>query len=72
MREFAEGIRVTVRRPSENDLLLRALGATPDSPPAREATVIRTTTETALRLTLTIDGRGHARVATGSDSSTTC
>ena len=65
VRGFAEGIRVTVRRPSENDVLLRALGAQPGPPPGREATVVRTTTETALRLTLTIDGRGHARVATG-------
>ena len=65
VRGFAEGIRVTVRRPSENDVLLRALGAEPGPPPGREATVIRTTTETALRLTLAIDGRGHARVATG-------
>jgi imidazoleglycerol-phosphate dehydratase len=57
---------VTLRRPSENDLLLRALGAEPASAPGRrEATVIRTTTETALRLTLDLDGRGHARVATG-------
>jgi histidinol-phosphate aminotransferase len=65
VRSFAEGIRVTMRRPSENDVLLRALGAEPAARAGREATVIRTTTETALRLTIDLDGRGHARVATG-------
>ncbi len=65
VRAFAEGIRATVRRPTENDLLLRALGAEPGPPQGREATVIRTTTETALRLTLAIDGTGRGRVATG-------
>jgi imidazoleglycerol-phosphate dehydratase len=54
-----------VRRPSENDVLLRALGGEPGMPTGREATVIRTTTETALRLTLSLDGRGRARVSTG-------
>ena len=65
VRAFAEGIRATVRRPTENDVLLRALGAEPGPPPGREATVIRTTTETALRLTLALDGTGRGRVATG-------
>jgi histidinol-phosphate aminotransferase len=65
VRSFTEGIRVTVRRPSENDLLLRALGVEPGSRPGREATVLRTTTETALRLTLALDGTGRTRVETG-------
>jgi len=65
VRAYAEGIRITLRRPSENDVLLRALGAEPGSAPGREATVIRTTTETALRLTLDLDGGGRARIATG-------
>jgi histidinol-phosphate aminotransferase/imidazoleglycerol-phosphate dehydratase/histidinol-phosphatase len=65
VRTFAEGIRVSVRRPSENDVLLRALGAEPGPSPGREATVLRTTTETALRLTLTLDGTGRTRVETG-------
>jgi histidinol-phosphate aminotransferase len=65
VRRFAEGIRITLRRPSENDVLLRALGAEPGSPPGRTATVIRTTSETALRLTIGLDGAGTARVATG-------
>ena len=65
VRAFPDGIRLSVRRPSENDVLLRALGAEPGPYPGREATVVRTTTETALRLTLTLDGRGRTRVATG-------
>jgi imidazoleglycerol-phosphate dehydratase len=65
VRAFPGGIRVSVRRPSENDILLRALGAEPGSFPGREATSVRTTTETALRLTVTLDGRGRTRVATG-------
>jgi histidinol-phosphate aminotransferase len=65
VRAFPEGVRATVRRPSENDVLLRALGAEPGPVPGREATVLRTTNETALRLTLALDGRGRARVDTG-------
>jgi len=65
VRSFAEGIRLSIRRPSENDVLLRALGAEPGPSHGREATVLRTTTETALRLTLALDGSGRTRVETG-------
>ncbi len=65
VRTFPTGMRVTVRRPSENDVLLRALGAEPGPARGREATIIRTTTETAIRLTLSLDGQGRARVETG-------
>lgn len=65
VRAFPEGIRISVRRPSENDVLLRALGVEPGPAPGREATVLRTTTETALRLTLGLDGTGRTRVETG-------
>jgi imidazoleglycerol-phosphate dehydratase len=65
VRRFPQGIRVTLRLPSENDLLLHALGAEPGPHPGREATVIRTSTETALRLTLGLDGSGRSHVATG-------
>jgi histidinol-phosphate aminotransferase len=64
VRGFPEGIRATVRRPSENDVLLQALGADPGERGGRESTVVRTTTETALRLTLSLDGTGRARVET--------
>jgi len=65
VRRFPEGIRVTLRRPAENDIFLRALGAEPGPLPGREATLIRTSTETALRITLGLDGGGLSRVATG-------
>jgi histidinol-phosphate aminotransferase len=66
VRCFSEGIRATVRSPTDDDVLLRALGAEP--PPTdgrRVATVVRTTAETALRIGLDLDGEGRARVATG-------
>jgi histidinol-phosphate aminotransferase len=65
VRIFAEGIRVTLRRPPENDVLLEALGAAVGPPPGRTAIVTRTSTETALRIVLDLDGAGRARVATG-------
>ncbi len=65
VRGFAEGIRITLRRPRENDVLLMALGATTPASPARDALVVRTSTETALRLSLDLDGDGRARVQTG-------
>ena len=46
-------------------MLLRALGAEPGPAPGREATIVRTTTETALRLTLALEGSGRSRVDTG-------
>ena len=72
VRRFPHGIRITPRLPGDNDVLLAALGAAPADAPAlaaaqarRSATVIRTTTETALRISLKLDGRGRARVLTG-------
>ena len=65
VRRFPQGIRISLRRPSENDILLRVLGAEPGPAPGREATLIRTSTETALRLTLALDGSGRSYVRTG-------
>lgn len=65
VRSFAEGIRITVRHPPEDDVLLAALGAQGGKPAGRSALVVRTTTETALRLSLDLDGSGRARVETG-------
>ncbi len=65
VRRFPEGIRVTLRRPTENDVFLRALGAEPGPLSGREATLIRTSTETALRITLSLEGTGRSHVATG-------
>ncbi len=65
VRSVAGGIRITVRKPVDNDVLLRALGVDAPLSPSRSATVIRTTTETALRITLDLDGSSRVRVATG-------
>ncbi len=66
VRVVSGGIRITLRGPSDDDLILGALGAEPGSTTAgRSAIVIRTTTETALRITLEVDGGGKARIATG-------
>jgi histidinol-phosphate aminotransferase len=65
VRIFGEGIRISLRRPPENDVLLAALEATGAPAPGRTALVTRTSTETALSLVLDLDGAGHARVATG-------
>lgn len=65
VRGFDHGIRITPRLAPDNDVLLRALGAEPGESSGRQATVLRTTTETALRLTVDLDGRGRVRVATG-------
>ncbi len=66
VRRFPGAIRITVRLPAENDLLLTALGATTAPASAvRSALIVRTTSETALRISLAVDGQGRARVATG-------
>ncbi len=65
VRMVPGGIRITLRRPTDNDVLLRALGVDVTTVPGRAATVIRTTTETALRITLDLDGSGRVRVGTG-------
>jgi histidinol-phosphate aminotransferase len=65
VRIFAEGIRISLRRPPENDVLLEALGASGGPAPGRTALVTRTSTETAVRVVLDLDGAGRARVATG-------
>ncbi|MGE5275331.1 MAG: aminotransferase class I/II-fold pyridoxal phosphate-dependent enzyme [Verrucomicrobiota bacterium] len=65
VRRFPHAIRITVRLPAENDRILAALGAAPVPAQARSAIVLRTTAETALRVSLDLDGRGRARVATG-------
>jgi histidinol-phosphate aminotransferase len=65
VRRYPSGLRFTIRQPAENDRLLRALGADAPASDRRSALVTRTTTETALRITLGLDGRGRARVDTG-------
>jgi histidinol-phosphate aminotransferase len=65
VRRVPDAIRITVRLPAENDRILAALGAEPASDTARSALVIRTSAETALRISLALDGRGRARIASG-------
>jgi histidinol-phosphate aminotransferase len=65
VRRFPDAIRITVRLPAENDLILAGLGAEAEPAPARSALVLRTTGETALRISVDLDGRGRARIATG-------
>jgi histidinol-phosphate aminotransferase len=65
VRRFPDAIRITMRLPAENDRILAALGAVSSVAPARSALVIRTTAETALRISLSLQGRGRARVTTG-------
>jgi histidinol-phosphate aminotransferase len=65
VREVGGGIRITLRRPRENDVLLAALGAPVGPSPGRSAYVSRTSTETALSLSLDLDGDGRARCETG-------
>jgi histidinol-phosphate aminotransferase len=65
VRRFPGAIRITVRQPGENDLVLAALGAEAGTSTARSALVLRTTNETALRIALTLDGQGRARTDTG-------
>jgi histidinol-phosphate aminotransferase len=65
VRETGGGVRITLRRPRENDVLLAALGAAAAPAPGRDALVVRTSTETGVRVSLDLDGRGRARVDTG-------
>jgi imidazoleglycerol phosphate dehydratase HisB/histidinol-phosphate/aromatic aminotransferase/cobyric acid decarboxylase-like protein len=58
------GIRITVRDRVDDDLLLSAL-AGQRRRPSRRARHVRTTTETALRVRLGLDGAGRVRVSTG-------
>ena len=65
VRRYPRAIRITPRLPAENDLLLAALGASPPTAPVRSSLVVRTTGETALRISLSLDGRRRVRVRTG-------
>jgi histidinol-phosphate aminotransferase len=65
VRRYPEAIRITARIPAENDRILAALGAAPEPTARRSALVVKTTAETALRVSLAVDGQGRARIATG-------
>jgi histidinol-phosphate aminotransferase len=65
VRRRPGAFRITVRLPAENDRILAALGAAPAPAASRSALLVRTTAETALRVSVDLDGRGRARIATG-------
>jgi histidinol-phosphate aminotransferase len=65
VRRYPRAIRITPRLSAENDRLLAALGVLPVPAVVRSALVVRTTAETALRVSLSIDGRRRSRVHTG-------
>jgi hypothetical protein len=63
VRAYPDALRITVRSPSDDDLLLAALGIEAPRSSRRSATVIAD----KLRVSLTLDGIGRASVATGND-----
>ncbi len=65
VRQFGDAFRMTIRLPAENDRLLASLGIATEASPRRTALIVRTTTETSMRISLDLDGQGRARVATG-------
>jgi imidazoleglycerol-phosphate dehydratase/histidinol-phosphatase len=65
LRRYPNGLRFTVRLPAENDRLLEALGVAAAPSARRTGLVIRTTAETAVRVSLDLDGQGRTRIDTG-------
>jgi histidinol-phosphate aminotransferase len=61
VRAYPDALRITVRAPSDDDLLLAALGIDAPRSSRRSATVLAD----KLRVSLTLDGNGRAAVATG-------
>src|SRR5581483_3653257 len=62
VRVYPRAIRITPRLPAEDDRLLAALGAAAAPSEARSSLVVRTSAETALRVSLALDGGGRSRV----------
>jgi imidazoleglycerol phosphate dehydratase HisB/histidinol-phosphate/aromatic aminotransferase/cobyric acid decarboxylase-like protein len=71
VRISSDGIRMSVRDPEDDDLLLAGLARALDRPSpvaaggGRSVRVVRSTAETRVRVRLAIDGAGRVRVATG-------
>src|SRR5256886_13711014 len=61
VRGYADSLRITVRSPADDDLVLHALGAEPPPANRRAATVFRP----GVRASLVLDGSGRVRSATG-------
>jgi imidazoleglycerol phosphate dehydratase HisB/histidinol-phosphate/aromatic aminotransferase/cobyric acid decarboxylase-like protein len=71
VRVFPDGIRISIRNPEDDDLLLAAIARALDRPApvvepgARRVRMVRATGETTIRVRLALDGDGRVRVATG-------
>jgi histidinol-phosphate/aromatic aminotransferase/cobyric acid decarboxylase-like protein/imidazoleglycerol phosphate dehydratase HisB len=71
VRVFAEGIRISVRDPEDDDLLLESLARALERPspvaPAggRRVRYVRATAETRIGVRLALDGASRVRVSTG-------
>jgi histidinol-phosphate aminotransferase len=61
VRGYADALRITVRSPADDDLVLRALGAEPPPSDRRSATVLGR----GVRVSLVLDGSGRVRSDTG-------
>jgi histidinol-phosphate aminotransferase len=61
VRGYADSLRITVRSPADDDLVLRALGVEPPPADRRSATVFRP----GVRASFVLDGSGRVRTATG-------
>ncbi len=60
VRGYPDALRITVRQPAENDLILAALGMAAEPSCRRSATVLAP----GLRVSLTLDGSGRSSVRT--------
>ncbi len=71
VRPFENGIRVSILDEADDDVLVQALARVLDRPSpvaaagGRRARHVRATSETRIRVRLTLDGAGRVRVATG-------
>jgi histidinol-phosphate aminotransferase len=63
VRSFADSLRITVRSPADDDLVLRGLGLEPPPSGRRSATAFAP----GVRVSLAADGSGRARSETGDD-----
>ena len=61
VRAYADALRITVRSPADDDLLLAALGVEPPRSDRRSATLLAP----GIRVSLVVDGSGRARSMTG-------
>jgi len=64
VRAYPDALRITVRSPSEDDLILAALAIEAPRSSRRSATVLAD----GLRVSLTLDGNGRAAVTTGDEA----